>query len=59
MDQSKVIEKSKVDVEIEEFIKNNKNILYKKTSQQIGSRVAEGNKDERKAIDGSFTKVKF
>jgi hypothetical protein len=59
MNQSKVIEKSKVDTEIEEFIKNNKNVFYKKTSQQVGSRVSEGNKDKRKAIDGSFTKVKL
>ena len=59
MDQMKVIEKSRVDTEMEEFMKNNKNILFKKTSQQIGSRVDEGNKDKRKAIDGSFTKVKF
>ena len=46
-----------IDQEIEEFMKMNRNILFKKTSQDIGSRVDEGNKDTRRAIDGKFTKV--
>jgi hypothetical protein len=43
--------------ELEEFIKQNKDILFKKTSDEVGSRVSEGNKDKRRAIDGKFTKV--
>jgi hypothetical protein len=57
MDQSKVSEKTKINAEIEEFIKNNKDVLFKKSSQEVGSRVSEGNKDQRKSIDGAFTKV--
>jgi len=59
MDQSNVSQKSKIDAEIEEFMRNNKEVLYKKSSQELGSRVSEGNKDQRKAIDGTFTKVKL
>jgi len=59
MDQKKVIEKSNIDKEIEEFMKNNKDVLFKKSSQEVGSRVEEGNKDKRRAIDGAFTKVKI
>ena len=46
-----------IDKEMEEFMKQNKNVLYKRISQNIGSRVDEGSKDKRRAIDGKFTKV--
>ena len=46
-----------IEKEIEDFIKQNKDILYKRTSEAVGSRVDEGNKDQRRAIDGKFTKV--
>ena len=59
MEHKKVIEKSKIDAEIEEFIKNNKEVLYKKSSEEVGSRVQEKNREKTKAIDGNFTKVKF
>jgi hypothetical protein len=59
MDQSNVSQKTKIDAEIEEFMRNNKEVLYKKSSQQVGSRVSEGNKDQRRSIDGAFTKVKI
>ena len=48
---------TQTDKDLEEFIKQNKDILYKKTSEEVGSRVDEGNKDKRRAIDGKFTKV--
>lgn len=56
MEKSKVT--TEVDKELEEFMKQNKDVFYKKTSDEVGSRVKEGNKDKRKAIDGKFTKVK-
>jgi hypothetical protein len=55
MDKTKVT--TDVDRELEEFMKANKDVLYKRISSDIGSRVDEGNKDKRKAIDGKFTKV--
>lgn len=48
---------SQIDKEMEEFMKQNKDVMYKRISQQIGSRVDEGNKEKRRAIDGKFTKV--
>ncbi len=42
-----------------DFMQQNKNILYKRTSEDLGSRVNEGNKDKRRAIDGKFTKVRW
>jgi hypothetical protein len=55
MEKGKIVTKN--DQELEEFMKMNKDILYKKTSMDVGSRVDEGNKDKRRAIDGKFTKV--
>ncbi len=57
MEKGKIV--TKTDQELEEFMKMNKDILYKKTSMDVGSRVDEGNKDKRRAIDGKFTKVYF
>ncbi len=55
------MEKNKVttstEKEMEEFIKLNSDILFKKTSQEVGSRVNETFKEKRKTIDGKFTKV--
>ena len=39
------------------FMQLNKHILYKKTSEEFGSRVSEGNKDKKRYMDGKFTKV--
>ena len=55
MEKGKVT--TKIDQELEEFMKMNKDVLYKRISQDVGSRVDEGNKDKRRAIDGKFTKV--
>ena len=55
------MEKSKVttqtEKEMEEFMKLNKDILFKRSSQQVGSRVDETIKDKRHTIDGKFTNV--
>jgi hypothetical protein len=40
-----------------QFMQMNKHILYKKTSEEVGSRVLEGNKDKKRYMDGKFTKV--
>jgi hypothetical protein len=56
MEQSKTQQKSTVDKELEEFMKQASDILYKRTSQEVGSRVNEGGKDPKKTSDGSFTK---
>lgn len=42
--------------EIEEFIRQNKNVIYKKISDDIGSRYSEGGKEFKNTIDGKFTK---
>lgn len=42
--------------EIEEFIRQNRNTIYKKTSDDIGSRYLEGGKEFKNTIDGKFTK---
>ncbi len=55
MEKTKYV--TQTDKELEEFMKQNKDVFFKKTSNEIGSRVNEGNKDKRKAIDGTFTKV--
>ena len=57
MEKSKENTKTEIDLQIEEFMKIHKDILYKKNSQDIGSRVNEDTKEKRKAIDGKFTKV--
>lgn len=45
------------DEEINNFIKENSNIIYKKISNDIGSRYKEGGKEHKHTIDGKFTKV--
>ncbi len=48
---------TQTDLEINDFIKQNMNVLYKKTSDDIGSRNKEGGKEHKHTIDGKFTKV--
>jgi hypothetical protein len=52
------IKKSDIDREIEEFMKRNKDVLYKRTSEDVGKREAEGGKQDRHVSDGSFTRVR-
>ena len=56
MEQSRAINKTDLDKEREEFMRQNADIFYKRTSQEVGSRVNEGSKDPRFTSDGSFTK---
>jgi hypothetical protein len=53
------IKKSDVDREVEEFMKQNKDILFKRTAEEIGRRQQEGGKQDRKVSDGSFTRVSY
>mmetsp|Transcript_17480 Transcript_17480/g.18143 ORF Transcript_17480/g.18143 Transcript_17480/m.18143 type:complete len:85 (+) Transcript_17480:1-255(+) len=50
------MEKSETEKEIEAFIKENSDMLYKQTSEDIGSRWKEAGKDKKLAKDGKFTK---
>ena len=56
MEKSRKLEKTDLDRQKEEFMKQNADIFYKRTSEEIGSRVNEGSKDPRHVSDGSFTK---
>ncbi len=57
MERRKVTIKTETEKELEEFMKQNADKLYKKTSQVVGDRVKEGNKDKKFTSDGKFTKV--
>jgi len=48
---------SEIQKELEDFIKENSKILYKRTSDEIGKRQHEGGKQEKHVNDGKFTKV--
>lgn len=50
-------EGKKTDDEINQFIKENSKLLYKQTSNDVGSRVADGGKEKKFTLDGKFTKV--
>lgn len=56
MEQSKQKQKLEIDKEIEQFIKENSDVLYKRVSQEIGSRQQEGGNEPKRTSDGSFTK---
>ena len=56
MEKSRTLHKTDLDKEREEFMKANAGIFYKRTSEEIGSRVDEGSKDPRYTSDGTFTK---
>lgn len=57
METGKNEHKSDTENKMDEFIKQNSRLLYNRESQEVGSRVNEGNKDEKKTVDGKFTKV--
>jgi hypothetical protein len=52
-------QKTDIDREVEEFMKMNKDVLYKRTSEEIGKRQHEGGNQEKWTSDGSFTKVSY
>lgn len=55
--ESKAPAKTQTEKEMEEFLRQNSDIVYKKSSSTIGSRVGENADYERIVIDGGFTKV--
>jgi hypothetical protein len=57
MESKSTLKKTEMDRELEEFMKQNKDILYKRTSEDIGKRQDEGGKQDKKVSDGAFTKV--
>lgn len=56
MEKSRKLVKTDLDLQKEQFMKENADIFYKRTSQDIGSRVNEGSNEPRHVSDGSFTK---
>ncbi len=56
MEKKRPLEYTDIDRQRDEFIKENKDIFYKISSNEIGSRVNEAPKDKKFVSDGSFTK---
>lgn len=56
MEKKKPLEYTDLDRQRDEFIKMNKDIFYKLSSEEIGSRVHEAPEEKRYRSDGSFTK---
>jgi len=59
MENKETVSKTQTEMEMEEFLKNNADVVYKKSSSKIGSRIEEKMDNERIVIDGGFTKVKY
>ncbi len=57
MENKSTVSKTQTEKEMEEFLKQNADVIFKKSSSQIGSRVQEKTENERVVIDGGFTKV--
>ena len=56
MEKTKVT-KTQTEKEMEEYLRQNKDNFYKKSSSKIGSRIQESPDIERIAINAGFTKV--
>ena len=56
MERRRPLEYTDIDRQRDEFIKQNKDIFYKVSSNEIGSRVNEAPKEKKYVSDGSFTK---
>ncbi len=56
MEKMRPLIKSDLDLQKEEFMRQNADVLYKLTSQEIGWRVGEAPEEKRHVSDGSFTK---
>ena len=56
MEKIRPLIKTDLDLQKEEFMRQNADVLYKLTSQEIGSRVGEAPEEKRHVSDGSFTK---
>jgi len=57
MESKTTVSKTQTEKEMEEFLKQNADVVYKRSSNKIGSRVEELTDNEKKVIDGGFTKV--
>jgi hypothetical protein len=53
----KTVSKTPTEKEMDEFLRQNSSVVYKKSSSKIGSRIEEKTDNERIVIDGGFTKV--
>ena len=56
MERKKPLDYTDLDRQRDEYIKANKDIFYQVSSQEIGSRVNEAQKEKKFISDGSFTK---
>ena len=57
MESKTTVSKTQTEKEMEEFLKQNADVIFKKSSAKIGSRIQENTDNERIVIDGGFTKV--
>ena len=56
MERRRPLEYADIDRQRDEYIRANKDIFYKVSSKEIGSRVNEAQKEKKYISDGSFTK---
>ena len=56
MERRRPLEYTEIDKQRDEYIRANKDIFYKVTSKEIGSRVNEAPYEKKNVSDGSFTK---
>ena len=56
MEKKRPLVYTEIDKQRDEYIRANKDIFYKITSSEIGSRVNEAPKEKKYVSDGSFTK---
>ena len=56
MEKKRPLVYTEIDKERDEYIRANKDIFYKISSSEIGSRVNEAPKEKKYVSDGSFTK---
>ena len=56
MERRRPLEYTDIDRQRDEYIRANKDIFYKVSSNEIGSRVGEAPKEKKYISDGSFTK---
>lgn len=57
MESKTTVSKTQTEKEMEEFLRQNADVVYKKSSAKVGSRIHEKTDNERVVIDGGFTKV--
>ena len=57
MEKKSTVSKTQTEKEMEEFLRQNADVVFKKSSSKIGSRIQEITDNEKIVIDGGFTKV--